>query len=110
MLTGARTLIRATEMDVTVIGLQNAGKTSLVRVLAVWLLIFSPCSGLADCALQGNEFTSEWVHLISCGSSDTNAIPYSSIPTVGFNMKRVQKGHVTIKWYCSLTSLTPSLI
>ena len=27
--------IRATEMDVTMIGLQNAGKTSLLRVLAV---------------------------------------------------------------------------
>lgn len=25
----------ATEMDVTIVGLQNAGKTSLVRVLAV---------------------------------------------------------------------------
>jgi len=24
--------------------------------------------------------------------------PSSSIPTVGFNMKRVQKGHVTLKW------------
>ncbi|CUS07835.1 unnamed protein product [Tuber aestivum] len=51
----------ATEMDVTMIGLQNAGKTSLLRVLA------------------GGEFT------------------YDSIPTVGFNMKRVQKGHVTLK-------------
>lgn len=29
------TMCRATEMDVTVIGLQNAGKTSLLRVLAV---------------------------------------------------------------------------
>jgi ABC-type phosphate/phosphonate transport system ATPase subunit len=29
------TIHRATEMDVTVIGLQNAGKTSLLRVLAV---------------------------------------------------------------------------
>lgn len=28
-------LFRATEMDVTMIGLQNAGKTSLLRVLAV---------------------------------------------------------------------------
>lgn len=26
---------RATEMDITMIGLQNAGKTSLLRVLAV---------------------------------------------------------------------------
>ncbi|KAI9751900.1 MAG: hypothetical protein M1815_000853 [Lichina confinis] len=51
----------ATEMDVTMIGLQNAGKTSLLRVLA------------------GGEFTID------------------SIPTVGFNMKRVQKGHVTVK-------------
>ncbi len=28
---------RATEMDITMIGLQNAGKTSLLRVLAVRL-------------------------------------------------------------------------
>ncbi|OJJ60026.1 hypothetical protein ASPSYDRAFT_149943 [Aspergillus sydowii CBS 593.65] len=51
----------ATEMDVTMIGLQNAGKSSLLRVLA------------------GGEFTVD------------------SIPTIGFNTKRVQKGHVTLK-------------
>ncbi|KAK4545105.1 hypothetical protein LTR36_003656 [Oleoguttula mirabilis] len=56
-------LFWATEMDITMIGLQNAGKTSLLRVLA------------------GGEFTID------------------SIPTVGFNMKRVQKGHVTLKWF-----------
>jgi GTPase SAR1 family protein len=28
-------MCRATEMDITMIGLQNAGKTSLLRVLAV---------------------------------------------------------------------------
>ncbi|KAF2862253.1 ras small GTPase [Piedraia hortae CBS 480.64] len=54
-------LFWATELDVTIIGLQNAGKTSLVRVLA------------------GGEFTID------------------STPTVGFNMKRVHKGHVTLK-------------
>lgn len=43
------------------VGLQNAGKTSLLRVLS------------------GGEFTLD------------------SIPTVGFNMKRVQQGHVTLK-------------
>ncbi|KAF3017539.1 ADP-ribosylation factor-like protein 8B [Neopestalotiopsis sp. 37M] len=48
-------------MDVTMIGLQNAGKTSLLRVLA------------------GGEFTID------------------SIPTVGFNMKKVTRGHVTLK-------------
>ncbi|VUC21280.1 unnamed protein product [Clonostachys rosea] len=51
----------ALEMEVTMVGLQNAGKTSLLRVLA------------------GGEFTVD------------------SIPTVGFNMKRVQRGHVTLK-------------
>jgi len=55
-------------MDITMIGLQNAGKTSLLRVLA------------------GGEFTID------------------SIPTVGFNMKRVQKGHVTLKWFVILCS------
>lgn len=30
---------RATEMDITMIGLQNAGKTSLLRVLAVSALV-----------------------------------------------------------------------
>jgi len=54
-------LFWATELDVTMIGLQNAGKTSLLRVLS------------------GGEFTID------------------SIPTVGFNMKKVQKGHVTLK-------------
>ncbi|KAF2152635.1 P-loop containing nucleoside triphosphate hydrolase protein, partial [Myriangium duriaei CBS 260.36] len=51
----------ATEMDVTIVGLSSAGKTSLVRVLA------------------GGEFT------------------INSIPTVGFNMKKVTRGHVTLR-------------
>ncbi|MCJ1281760.1 hypothetical protein MMC26_001083 [Xylographa opegraphella] len=58
-------------MDVTMIGLQNAGKTSLLRVLA------------------GGEFTTEYVKL--------GRVIAVSIPTVGFNMKKVQKGHVTLK-------------
>ncbi|KAB8346181.1 hypothetical protein FH972_023227 [Carpinus fangiana] len=54
-------LFWSTDMDITIVGLQNAGKTSLLRVLA------------------GGEFTID------------------SLPTVGFNMKKVQKGHVTLK-------------
>jgi ADP-ribosylation factor-like protein 8 len=53
---------RATEMDVTMIGLQNAGKSSLLRVLAVSsasnipTLIFGI---LTDRVSQGGEFTVE---------------------------------------------------
>lgn len=53
----------ATEMDVTMVGLQGCGKTSLLRVLA------------------GGEFQID------------------SIPTIGFNMKRVQRGRMTIKFW-----------
>ncbi|KAI9788151.1 MAG: hypothetical protein M1816_007197 [Peltula sp. TS41687] len=91
-------LFWATEMDVTMIGLQNAGKTSLLRVLAVGFPYARPltdrgaplpsskismlCPGvllLTSHVIQGGEFTID------------------SIPTIGFNMKRVQKGHVTLK-------------
>ncbi|KAK9479416.1 P-loop containing nucleoside triphosphate hydrolase protein [Lipomyces japonicus] len=54
-------LFWASEMDITLLGLQNAGKTSLLRVLG------------------GGNFTAD------------------SIPTIGFSMKRVRKGRVTIK-------------
>jgi ADP-ribosylation factor-like protein 8 len=49
------------EMDVTILGLQGCGKSSLLRVLA------------------GGEYALD------------------SIPTVGFNMMRIQKGHVTLR-------------
>jgi len=48
---------------ITLIGLQNSGKTTLLNVLAA------------------GEFKED------------------SIPTVGFNMKKFVKGHVTIKAY-----------
>eukprot|EP01121_Diplochlamys_sp_Union-15-3_P020888 TRINITY_DN8299_c0_g1_i1.p1 TRINITY_DN8299_c0_g1~~TRINITY_DN8299_c0_g1_i1.p1 ORF type:complete len:188 (-),score=26.48 TRINITY_DN8299_c0_g1_i1:88-651(-) len=56
-----RSLFWKQEMELTLIGLQNSGKTTLVNVIA---------SG------QFNE---------------------DMIPTVGFNMKKVTKGNVTIK-------------
>lgn len=49
------------EMELSLIGLQNAGKTSLVNVLT------------------------------------TGAFHEDMIPTVGFNMRKVTKGAVTIK-------------
>ena len=42
--TNTQRCYRATEMDITMIGLQNAGKTSLARVLAVCTL-FSRSKG-----------------------------------------------------------------
>jgi hypothetical protein len=47
-------------MDVTMVGLQNAGKTSLLRVLAVSIPPPLPLEALADCiSFQGGEFTIE---------------------------------------------------
>lgn len=51
----------ATEMELTLVGLQNSGKSTLLSVLA------------------GNAFCED------------------TIPTVGFNMRKVQKGRVTMK-------------
>ncbi|XP_027365657.1 ADP-ribosylation factor-like protein 8a isoform X1 [Abrus precatorius] len=56
-----RSLFFKHEMELSLIGLQNAGKTSLVNVIA------------------------------------TGGYSEDMIPTVGFNMKKVTKGNVTIK-------------
>ncbi|EEQ35790.1 ADP-ribosylation factor [Microsporum canis CBS 113480] len=66
------------------VGLQNAGKSSLLRVLA------------------GGEFTVEYVlggeyRVFFYLGLTRNLEKNSSIPTIGFNTKRVQKGHVTLK-------------
>ena len=57
----ARSLFFKKEMELSLIGLQNAGKTSLVNVIA------------------------------------TGGFQEDMIPTVGFNMRKVTKGAVTIK-------------
>lgn len=61
MLDWLRSLFFKKEMELSLIGLQNAGKTSLVNTIA------------------------------------TNAFHEDMIPTVGFNMRKVTKGAVTIK-------------
>ncbi|GAA6016018.1 hypothetical protein JCM10207_006839 [Rhodosporidiobolus poonsookiae] len=58
-----RSLFWSTQLDIACIGLQAAGKTSLVNVLT------------------HNDFSE------------------SMIPTVGFNLRKVQKGNVTIKMW-----------
>merc|ERR1711907_371878 len=61
MLNYLRGLFWKQEMEITLVGLQNAGKSTLVNVIAT-------------------------------GSYDDNMIP-----TVGFNMRKVTRGKVTIK-------------
>lgn len=56
-----QTLFFSQEMELTILGLQNAGKTTLVNLLST------------------GDFSDD------------------RIPTVGFNMRRVQKGGVTLK-------------
>ena len=90
--------LRATEMDVTIIGLQNAGKTSLLRVLSVGQTSQCSTAGRTN-PKQGAEFTIEYIAIFVYLCSLSTNIAISSIPTVGFNMKRVQKGHVSLKWW-----------
>ena len=57
-------------MDITMIGLQNAGKTSLLRVLGVGFLLPGDRDVLTS-SFQGGEFTiesafSSWVLLPTC--------------------------------------------
>lgn len=61
MLDWLRSLFWKEEMEVTLVGLQNSGKTTLVNVLA------------------------------------NGAFAEDMIPTVGFNMRKVSKGRVTLK-------------
>jgi ABC-type phosphate/phosphonate transport system ATPase subunit len=50
---------RATEMDITMIGLQNAGKTSLLRVLAVSSKINSSITSFhTDCVCRAESLPS----------------------------------------------------
>ncbi|CDR49670.1 hypothetical protein NBRC10512_005339 [Rhodotorula toruloides] len=61
LLNWLRSLFWSKSMDIACIGLQNAGKTSLVNILT------------------NNQFSE------------------SMIPTVGFNLRKIQKGNVTLK-------------
>lgn len=114
-------------MDVTMIGLQNAGKTSLLRVLSVRprspaaltlmeanVAFFDRAENLRSSKRQASPNLIPPMAMVSIPSLTIIAhriahcatpslkchklmFSYSSIPTVGFNMKRVQRGHVTLR-------------
>ena len=75
MLDWFRSLFWKEEMEVTLVGLQNSGKTTLVNVLAVKSFLF-------------------FLMLILCKNG---VFTEDMIPTVGFNMRKVTKGRVTMK-------------
>ena len=70
------------EMELTLVGLQNSGKTTFVNVIAVSVCEFylMPTNTFFPyLSLQSGQFNEDM------------------IPTVGFNMRKVTKGNVTIK-------------
>ena len=76
------------EMELTLVGLQNSGKTTLVNVVAVRAHIRPPASS-RPAAVGPAPLT--------CGCAQTGGFSEDMIPTVGFNMRKVTKGKVTIK-------------
>ena len=77
-------------MELTLVGLQNAGKTTLVNVVAVSLLF---CR-----TLRCHNFVfkpPDPLNLARC--VQTGGYSEDMIPTVGFNMRKVTKGKVNIK-------------
>ncbi|CAI9777522.1 unnamed protein product [Fraxinus pennsylvanica] len=81
-------------MELSLIGLQNAGKTSLVNVIVVGFNMRKVTKGNVTIKwwdLGGQpRFRSMWERCCRA---------VSAIVYVGFNMRKVTKGNVTIKWW-----------
>ena len=62
--------------------------------------VYSSPSVLMETHREESSPSSEFLVAPGCivGGTRVDAAVTSSIPTVGFNMKRVQRGHVTLKW------------
>jgi GTPase SAR1 family protein len=77
-----RSLFWKQEMELTLVGLQASGKTTLVNLIS-------------EGAFQVNLFFFFFLFCFVC--STTFFVQEDMIPTVGFNMKKVTRGNVTIK-------------
>ena len=82
-----RSLFFKQEMELTLVGLQNSGKTTLVNVVAVRA---PPCP-------HATSRPAAVAEPLTCGGAQTGGFSEDMIPTVGFNMRKVTKGKVTIK-------------
>ncbi|KAG9325278.1 hypothetical protein KVV02_000026 [Mortierella alpina] len=84
-----RSLFFKTEMELTLVGLQNSGKTTLVNVIAVSLKrtrnhVFARATVVFEQRIRETQHGS-------------GQFTEDMIPTVGFNMRKVTKGNVTMK-------------
>ena len=76
------------EMELTLVGLQYSGKTTFVNVIAVSNKLFACCLFIFERRekLTNNSFINQ-----------SGQFTEDMIPTVGFNMRKITKGNVTIK-------------
>ena len=80
------------EMELTLVGLQNSGKTTLVNVLSV-------CPHTTPPTHRENHPTTVSRSHTDSQRTQSGSFQEDMIPTVGFNMKKVTKGNVTIKMW-----------
>ncbi|XBI48326.1 hypothetical protein VPH35_112095 [Triticum aestivum] len=90
LLNWLRSLFFKQEMELSLVGLQNAGKTSLVNSIAVRINSY-------NLSYATIFFFVVLIFIHGCYASQTGGYSEDMIPTVGFNMRKVTKGNVTIK-------------
>lgn len=79
------------------LGLQGAGKTTLVNVIAVRS---KHTRSLTPVPRATIAHTSRAICVAAClAPSQVGEFTEDTIPTVGFNMRKVNKGNVTIKFW-----------
>ncbi|KAK6032072.1 ADP-ribosylation factor-like protein 8A family protein, partial [Ostertagia ostertagi] len=87
-----RSLFWKEEMELTLVGLQNSGKTTFVNVIAVSSHVVN------EHLLHGQRMSlRKLLKQTSIQFIQSGQFTEDMIPTVGFNMRKITKGNVTIK-------------
>ncbi|EGV92036.1 ADP-ribosylation factor-like protein 8B [Cricetulus griseus] len=93
-----RSLFWKEEMELTLVGLQYSGKTTFVNVIAVSSRLRATRPPTRACHLpEGRAGPCDPAHVGLGDCSLAGQFSEDMIPTVGFNMRKVTKGNVTIK-------------